>query len=85
MEKISKNFGLLCNVCGNDQFVIFDKDIENMVDAPDYTKIKCSDCGKIFTKEQLLKDNAGLVDANISDIEKEVLDKAVKEIKEFFK
>ena len=44
-----------------------------MQDAPGETKIKCSDCGKIFTKDELLELNQEVIDANIEDIKKEAI------------
>ena len=54
MKNLSRNVTLYCDICGNDQFsTIDDLDCE-LQDAPGETKIKCSDCGKIFTKDELL-------------------------------
>jgi ribosomal protein S27E len=85
MKNISRNVRLLCSVCGNDQFSSIDESVEDINDAPDDTKIKCSDCGRVITKEELLEENSELINANLDDFEKEALKEIEKEIKKIFK
>ena len=69
MKDLSRNVKLYCDVCGNDQFsIINDIDCE-LKEAPDETKMQCSDCGKIFTKAELIELNQEVIEANIEDIE----------------
>lgn len=52
------SISLKCNVCGNDQFSAVDEKIYDMSEASDDTEVKCSDCGRIVTKEQLVEENS---------------------------
>ncbi|MGL5259432.1 MAG: ECs_2282 family putative zinc-binding protein [Lachnospiraceae bacterium] len=85
MKDINKKISLLCNTCGNDQFSTIYETIEDMENALDDTEIKCSDCGKVLTKIQLVEENEYLINANIEDLKKEALNKLEKELKKIFK
>ena len=41
---------LKCSVCGNDQFSVVDETVEVLLDAPNDTLVKCSDCGREVTR-----------------------------------
>lgn len=80
MKDLSRNVKLYCDVCGNDQFsIINDIDCE-LKEAPDETKMQCSDCGKIFTKAELIELNQEVIEANIEDIKKEAVKEFEKRI-----
>ena len=81
MKDLSRNVSLLCPVCGNDQFSAVNDNIENLKDAPDETRIKCSDCGATRTKAELIEENQEIINANIEDIKKEAISKIEKELK----
>lgn len=85
MKDLSRNVSLLCPVCGNDQFSTVNDDIENLKDAPDEKRIKCSDCGATRTKAELIEENQEIINANIEDIKKEAISKIEKELKKAFK
>jgi len=85
MKDMQKSIKMLCSVCGNDQFSTIDESIENLLDAPDETEIKCSDCGLITTKEQLIKDNNHIIEANIEDFKEEIIKQLQKDLKKIFK
>ena len=71
MKDLSRNVKLYCDVCGNDQFsIINDIDCE-LKEAPDETKMQCSDCGKIFTKAELIELNQEVIEANKKEAVKE--------------
>ena len=74
-----------CRICGNDQFEILDKNIHCMEEATDETLLKCSDCGHITTKKELIEDNIGSINANIEDIEKDAIKEFEKELNRSFK
>jgi len=61
MKDLSRNVSLLCPVCGNDQFSAVNDNIENPKDAPDETRIKCSDCGATRTKAELIEENQEII------------------------
>lgn len=81
----SRKITLYCPICGNDQFSSISADIENLSDAPDDTKIKCSDCGCVITKGGLLESNQDIINANIADIKQEAMRELEKELKKSFK
>lgn len=85
MKDLSRNVSMRCPVCGNDQFSAVDVDIEELSDAKDETRIKCSDCGAIRTKAELIEENQEIINANIDDIKKEAVAEIEKELKKAFK
>lgn len=85
MKDISKQVSLRCNVCANDHFSRVDGEDMNNEESHDNTEFKFSDCGEVFTKAQLLEDNAGLIDANLEELKKEAFSEVEKELKKMFK
>jgi uncharacterized Zn finger protein len=85
MKNIEKSISMLCSVCGNDQFSTIDENIEDMMNAPDETEVKCSDCGRVTTKEQLIEENSHVIDANMEDLKKEMMKQVEKKFKKMFK
>ena len=75
MNDLSRNVTLYCSICGNDQFYFLDEEMDTLMEAPDEVKIKCSDCGKIYTKGELIEENQEVIESNVDDIKK----KAIKE------
>ena len=49
------SISLKCSVCGNDLFSVVDETVEVLLDAPNDTLVKCSDCGREKQKKNLLK------------------------------
>ena len=85
MKDLSRNVKLYCDVCSNDQFsIINDIDCE-LKEAPDETKMQCSDCGKFFTKAELIELNQEVIEANIEDIKKEAVKEFEKELSKVLK
>ena len=76
MKDLSRQVTMLCPICGNDQFESLDEEFEDLSDAPDEVRLKCSDCGSVFTKEELMRENAEkidiAVDAMVKDAKKEI-------------
>lgn len=85
MKDLSRNVKLYCDVCGNDQFLIIDDIDCELKDAPKETKMQCSDCGKIFTKSELIELNQGVIEANIEDIKSEAVKELDKELAKVLK
>lgn len=79
------NINMLCSVCGNDQFSTVDESIDGMLNAPDETEVKCSDCGRVTTKEQLIEENSHVIDANMGDFKDEIMKQLQKDFKKMFK
>ena len=70
---------LYCPICGNDRYLCVDENIDNLSDAPDDVTLKCSDCGSIITKKELIESNQDIINANIEDIRQEAI-KAFKKM-----
>ncbi len=85
MKDLSRNITLLCGVCGNDSFETLDSQYESIKNAPDYIRLKCSDCGRIVTKKELIEENSVNINANIDIIKKDAVLEMEKEIKKTFK
>lgn len=85
MKDMEMSISLKCCVCGNDQFSTVDETIEDMLDATDHTLIKCSDCGRVVTKEQIIEENSHIIDANIEDLKKDIVKQVEKDLKKAFK
>ena len=84
VEDIEKKVILKCSVCGNDQFFVDDQ-IAELLHAPDDTEIKCSDCGRIVTKEQLIEENSYIINENLEDVKNDVKKQVKKELKDMFR
>lgn len=69
----NRKVALFCPICGNDQFLSVDDDIDNLTDASDDIKIKCCDCGSVMTKRELKESNQDIINANIEDVKKEAV------------
>lgn len=85
MKDMKMSISLRCNVCANDQFTIQGENVHDLSDTPNDTKVKCSDCGRIVNKEQLIEENSHIVAANIEDLKKEAIKKIEKDVKKMFK
>jgi len=85
MKDMEMRISLKCIVCGNDQFSTIDETIEDLLDAPYDTFIKCSDCGRIATKEQIIEENSHVIDANVEEFKKDIFKEVEKELKKAFK
>jgi hypothetical protein len=75
MKEMERKITIRCTVCGNDQFSVVGSDIEydNLSDAPDDIKVRCSDCGNEFTKAELVEGNQETIAANVELLKKDVM------------
>ena len=62
MKNIERKVPMRCPVCGNDQFESLDVDHDDLIDALGTAKLRCSDCGAIHTKEELIAANGEAFD-----------------------
>jgi formylmethanofuran dehydrogenase subunit E len=85
MKDIEKYVSMMCYVCGNDQFSALDENLSDIQNAPEKTLLKCDDCGEEFTKEKLIEENKGKIDANLEDLKEEAMKQIQKELKKLFK
>lgn len=79
MKDLSRRVKMFCDVCGNDQFATLDEIKCELSEAPEETRIQCSDCGKIFTKGELLEVNQEVINANVEEIQNEAIKEMEKE------
>lgn len=85
MDDLNKKVTLYCDRCGNDQFYFEDTNNSDVELVSDDTILKCSDCGKIFTKEELIELNAEVITANVEDMKEEIVKEVQREINKLFK
>jgi uncharacterized Zn finger protein len=85
MKDMELDIKMICNICGNDLFSPTDERIEDLLNAPDEVEIKCSDCGRVTTKEQLIEENSDIINSNMEDFEADIMKQLQKDIKKMFK
>ena len=84
MDKI-KHITLYCPACGNKSFSLLDNFEGELTDAPDDTKIKCSNCDKVFTKAQFIEGNQYIINEYIEDIQNGLIQNFKNKISKMFK
>ena len=78
-DKYNKQVTFVCPTCGGNQFKTID-------DVEESTAIfKCISCNQEFTKDELIRENRENIDENISEIKRQVVEDARKELKETLK
>lgn len=85
MKDMQMTISLKCSVCGNDQFSAVDETIQDIEEAGDEIEVRCSDCGRVTTKEYLMEENSHIIDANIEDFKDEIIKEIEKDFKKMFK
>lgn len=78
-DKYNRQVTLVCPTCGGNQFETID-DVEKSTAI-----VKCISCNREFTKDELIRENRENIDENISEIKKQAVEDARKELKEAFK
>lgn len=81
LNNIEKKINLICPICGNDQFSSLDVPIEELNDGLRTNRVQCSDCRRIFTKEELLSENQWQIDNKVGQIKDDIAKQLDKEIK----
>lgn len=76
-----KRINLICPICGNDQFSSLDVPMEELNDGLETNRVQCSDCSRIFTKEELLSENQWQIDNEVEQIKDDITKQIDKEIK----
>jgi len=85
LKDMEMSINLKCSVCGNDQFSVVAETVEELLDAPDDTLVKCSDCGREVTKEEFIKENSHIIEANVEDFKADFIKEFEKDLKKAFK
>lgn len=81
LKNINKKISLICPICGNDQFISLDVPIGELKDGSETNRVQCSDCYRIFTKEELLTENQELIDCEVKQFKDEIIKQVNEEIK----
>lgn len=65
-DKYSRSISMRCSTCGGKDFE-FDAEIEN---GP----IRCVACDRVFTREELIRENGALIDEHVDEVKSEIVD-----------
>ena len=84
MKNISRNIVLLCPVCGNSQFECLDSEYDDLREAPGDVRMRCSDCGAVYTKDILITENTEKINNAIEEVKNDALKEFEKELKKVF-
>ena len=85
MKDMKRNVTLRCPVCGNDQFESLDVDHDDLLNAPGTAKLRCSDCGAVHTKDELIAANGEAIDIAADEMVADVMKDFEKEWKKAMK
>ena len=85
MNDYSRKVEMYCPTCGNNQFWRDTEAVDEAGVMLDGTEMKCGSCNRVFTKEELIEANAGVINANAEEVKQELLQYAEKELMKVFK
>ena len=85
MKDLGRKVKLLCPLCGNDQFASLDEDFEDLLHASDDVRLRCSDCGSVYTKRELIDSNAAIIENAVDELKQDVTKEIEKELKKVMK
>lgn len=85
MKDLKRNITLLCPLCGNDQFESIDCEFEDLKDAPEDIRLRCSDCDSIYAKQELIEANSENIDYAVEEMKDEIVKEFDKELKKVLK
>ena len=85
MKDFKHNITLLCPLCGNDQFESIDCEFEDLMDALDDTRLRCSNCNSIYTKQELIDANSEIIDYAVEEMKDEIAKELDNELKKVLK
>jgi len=78
-DKYSRKVSLHCPTCGNTKFE-FDDNVD-----PSIKSIRCPSCNREFSKDELIRENSRVINNNVEEVKKEVLNDVKKEFQNMFK
>ncbi len=64
-DKYSRSVSMICSTCGSKDFE-FDAEVQ---DGP----IRCTACDRIFTREELIRENGALIDEHVDEVKSEIV------------
>ena len=85
MDELEIRVAMYCPLCGNDQFESLDVDNDDVLDALDHIRFRCSDCQSVYTKEELLKENSEVIENATDEMANELIADFEKQIKKAMK
>lgn len=85
MNNLERKVTLLCPLCGNDQFTSLDEKFEDLLHASDDVRLRCSDCGSVYTKRELLDNNASIIDNAVDGLAQDAAKELKRKLKEALK
>lgn len=74
-DRYARSVALMCPTCGH-------KDFER---ADDSSSLRCTSCDRIFTREELIRENGEVIEAEVEELKTEVLRDAKRELQETFR
>ena len=81
MKDLTKSITMLCPICGNDQFSSLDEEFAELRDAPGITKIQCSDCRTIYTKDEIIEANEEKINIAAEEMVQDAMKEFERELK----
>ncbi|EKN3890202.1 TPA: hypothetical protein ACPY8E_003983 [Yersinia enterocolitica] len=74
-EKYDREIILLCPTCGNSE----------MKHSDESSIVKCTNCNREMTKDELIEENGQSIDDHVSEVKKEIINDFEKEVSKIFK
>ena len=72
--KYSRSIKLLCPTCGHGDFE-HDTEVEG-------SSIRCTSCERVFTREELIRENGEIIDSEVSEVKTEIVADFTKELRD---
>ena len=85
INELSRNVSLICPVCGNDQFRIMGAEDNELKNTSGEVQVQCSDCGAVFSKEEIIEENSEKIDIAIEELKDDIAAEIEKEVKGIFR
>jgi uncharacterized Zn finger protein (UPF0148 family) len=73
-NKYSRSIRLICPTCASADFE-YDKETDS---GP----IRCTSCDRVFSREELIRENGEIIEAEVSEVKKEIVDDITKDFRE---
>lgn len=68
-----RSIKLHCSTCGGSDF-----EYDKQDDGP----IRCTSCERVFTRDELIRENGATIEANVDEVKKEVVDDMQKQLRD---
>jgi alkyl hydroperoxide reductase subunit AhpC len=74
-QDYSKSVSMQCSTCGETSFEFEDEN----------TPVRCVSCDRVFTREELIRENGAQVDSEVEGMKSEIVADIRKDLKKMFK